>query len=274
MLTANGVLAGVDLDGIALKPTEVSINRASELDIDRVLVDYEGPTHVPDATVLDALTANNTVRLTTPVRASGFDPLGDNTVAERLPTSVKRMLVAGHSAYLTETERQRAIAPRLQAAHARVPDPWIGTEGIERLALAAGGTQFELLSRTTKCDLQSLRAAGFAGTLAVYAPVVLTDDEDAILDALGSYVARRQSVAATLFDCAAKQSTSQTITADGIPTDSTAVGRVREVLLNASHAFALVGTTEQVNTRVGELREAGVDIIVGYMARGIEKVLD
>ncbi|HET7325270.1 MAG TPA: luciferase, partial [Halococcus sp.] len=214
-------------------------------------------------------------RLTTPVRADGFDPLGDNTVAKRLPTSVRRVLVAGHSAYLTEAEQRRAIAPRLHAARTRAPDAWIGTEGIERVALAAGGTQFELLSQDTERDLQSLRAAGFEGELAVYAPVVLTDDEDTILDALGSYVARRQSVAAALSDCATEQSASHEMrTADGIPTDSTAVGRVREILLNASHAFALVGTTEQVNGRVSELREAGVDIIVGYMARGIEKVPD
>jgi hypothetical protein len=274
MLTANGVLAGVDLDGIVLKPTEVAIDRASELDVDRVLIDYEGSTHVPDAAVLDTLTASTTVRLTTPVRADGFDPLGDNTVTERLPTSVRRVLVAGNSAYLTETEQRRAIASRLQAARARAPNAWIGTEGIERLALAAGGTQFELLSRTTEHDLQSLRAVGFEGKLAVYAPVVLTDDEDAILDALGDYVARRQSVAAALSDCAAEQSTSHVMTADGIPTDSTAVGRVREILLNGSHAFALVGTTERVNARVSELRETGVDIVVGYMARGIEKALD
>jgi hypothetical protein len=274
MVTENGILASVDLDVVALKPTEVSIDQASGFDVDAVLIDYEGPTHVPDATVLDTLTANTTIRLTTPIRADGFDPLGNNTVVERLPTSVKRVLVAGHSAYLTEAERRRAIAPRLRAARAHAPNAWIGTEGIERLALAAGGTQFELLSGTTERDLQSLRAAGFEGKLAVYAPVVLTDNEDAILDALGSYVARRQSVMSALSDDTTGESASHSVMADGISTDSTAIGNAREVLLNASHEFALAGSAEQVNVRISELREAGVDIIVGYLACGIEGILN
>lgn len=273
-MTETDELASVDLDGIALKPAETSIGRATELDVDRVLIDYEGPTHVPETRVLTTLAADTAVRVTAPIRADGFDPLGDSTVAERLPTGVKQVLVAGNPAYLTETERRRAIAPRLQAARNRVPDAWVGTEGIERLALAAGGTQFELLSRTTERDLKSLRTAGFDDELAVYAPVVLTDDEDSILDALGEYVARRKSVASVLADTVTDQSTSQALAADGIATDSTAVERVREILLNASHEFALVGTAETVNARTNELREAGVDVVVGYLARGIERYLD
>jgi hypothetical protein len=274
MMSENGVLASVDLDMIAVKPSEVAVGRASDLSVDEVLIDYEGLTHVPDAAVLDTLTTNIGVRLTTPLRADGFDPLGDNTVAERLPTTVKRVLVAGHSAYLTKAERRRAIAPRLQAARDRALDAWIGTEGIERLALAAGGTQFELLSRTTERDLQSLRTVDFEGQLAVYAPVVLTDNEDAILDALGSYVARRQSVASALSDGTTEESPSHPVSSDEISTDSTAVGYAREVLLNASHEFALVGSAEQVNARISELQEAGIDIIVGYLPRGIGRILN
>lgn len=269
-MSTNGRLASVDIDGIALKPTEGAVSRARELAVNTVLIDYEGPTHVPEMSALASLSATATVRLTTPVRADGFDPLGDRRVTEQLPAGVERLLVAGNSAYLTETEQRRAIAPRLQAARTRAPDAWVGTEGIERLALAAGGTQFELLSRTTERDLGSLRAAGFEGELAVYAPIVLSDDEDAILDTLGSYVARRKSVASALSDSVTDRSSSNAMAADGISTDSTAVGRVREILLNASHEFALVGAEEQVNARISELREAGVDTVVGYLARGIE----
>ncbi len=55
---------------------------------------------------------------------------------------MRHVLVAGHGAYLTDDEAARAVAPRLRAA-VDVPAPWVGTEGIERLALAVGGTQYD-----------------------------------------------------------------------------------------------------------------------------------
>jgi hypothetical protein len=244
------------IDGVALKPAEVDVGRAVDLDVDAVTVDYEGREHVPDAGVLDVLARETDLRVTTPVRADGYDPHGDDSLLEQVPTAAGRVLVAGHGAYLTDEEGERAVAPRLRAAAAATADPWIGTEGVERLAMAIGGTQFDLLSRSTDGDARALRAAGFDGELAVYAPTVLTDDEDAILDAVGGYVARRGPVRSAL--------------PDGAATDSTATGRAREVLSSAVRDFALVGTEAAVGERVERLKSAGVDTVVAYPARGLD----
>ncbi|WP_273837601.1 luciferase [Halococcus sp. PRR34] len=258
-------------DGVALKPTEIDLDRVTATGIETVVIDYEGREHVPDATRLAELTTETTLRVTTPVRADGFDPLGDDHRSERLPTGVERILVAGNPAYLTETERKRAVGPRLGAARERTPDAWVGTEGVERLALAAGGTQFELLAPTTAHEVRALRAAGFEGSIAVYAPVVRTDDEDTLLDALGAYVARRGSVAGALDD-ARSERTERTAVADGAPTDATANGQARSILLNAIEEFALVGQPERIDERIEQLRAVGVDTIVGYPARGPDAV--
>jgi hypothetical protein len=250
-------LDATGLDAAALKPSECDVARATELDVDRVAIDYEGHDHVPDAETLRRLAAERDVLLTTPVRADGYDPLGDDGLLAAIPDGVRRVLVAGHPAYLTETERSRAIAPRLGAARQTAPDAWVGTEGVERVALAAGGTQYELLSRSTEREVRGLRAAGFTGEVALYAPTVLTDDEDAVLDAVGAYAARRATVARALPD-------------DPV-TDASATGRTREVLSQAVRDYALVGTPETVGERVAALREAGVDTVVGYPARGIEE---
>jgi hypothetical protein len=254
VLTDSDALSAVGFDAVALKPTECDVGQARALDVDTVTIDYEGREHLPESATLQALAAKKTVRLTVPVRADGFDPLGDDARSRAVPAGVGRVFVAGHSAYLTSEERRRAVAPRLRAARERFPDAWVGTEGIARTALAVGGTQFELLSRTTENDLRALRAAGFAGEVAVYAPVVLTDDEDTILDAVGEYVARRGPVAHALPQATAA-------------TDATATGRVREVLRSASRDYALVGTTTTVSKRIETLREAGADLVVGYPAR-------
>ena len=188
-----------------------------------------------------------------------FDPLGDETVRARLPEVVGEVLVAGNAAYLDETERRRAVAPRLDAASTGLVDPWVGTEGIERLALAVGGTQFDLLSRSTAREVDALRTAGLNLPIAVYAPTVLTDDDDGVLDAVGAYAARRSRVRRALPDDA--------------PRDSTVEGDARETLLDACREYALAGTPETVADRVGELRAAGVDHVVGYPARGLDAVL-
>jgi len=248
-------LAAVGVDAVALKPTEVDVSAATALDVDRLTIDYEGREHVPGPATLRDLAANADVRLTAPVRADGFDPLGDDAERQRLPDTVSEVLVAGHSAYLDAEERRRAVAPRLQAAAEEVTDPWVGTEGIERLALAVGGTQFELLSATTRRDVRALRAAGLDSPIAVYAPTVLTDDEDAILDAVGEYAARRQPVREAL--------------PENAPTDSTATGEARETLGRGVREYALVGDPETVADRIGALHEAGVDHVVAYPARGL-----
>jgi len=256
MLTSDGAVVASGLDAVALKPAECELSRATDLPFDRLVIDWEGLDHWPDAETLSALAETARVRVTTPVRADGFDPLGDDRLVSELPDSVGRVLVAGHGAYLGDEERARAVAPRLGAAAETAPDAWIGSEGIERVALATGNAQFDLLSPSTDRDLRGLRAAGFGGDLAVYAPTVVSDDEGALLDALGEYVARRGPVSRAL--------------PDGAATDAAASGRAREVLLAAIDDYALVGTPADVRRRVEELKEAGADHAVGYPARGIE----
>lgn len=255
---AAATLAEVGIDAVALKPAEVDLRRAQALDVEMATVDYEGREHVPAPDVLADLAASFDVRATVPVRADGFDPLGDDELRTRLPDGVGEVLVAGHPAYLSETERRRAVAPRLKAASTDAGDPWVGTEGVERLALAVGGTQFDLLSTATAREVKALRSAGFDGDIAVYAPTVLTDDEDDVLDAVGAYAARRGHVRTRL-------------PAD-VPRDHTITGTARETLLDACHEYALVGDPETVAGRVSELHDAGVDHVVGYPARGLDAV--
>jgi len=258
MLTGT-TLSAAGIDAVALKPAEVDVARAVDLDVGTVTIDYEGRDHLPERETLDALDEAMDVRLTTPVRADGFDPLGDDSLLDDVPESVGQVLVAGHPAYLTDAETDRAVAPRFRKAAARAADPWVGTESVERLALAVGGTQYELLSPTTDRDLRALRAAGFEGDVAVYAPTVLTSDEDAILDAVGAYAARRRPVRESLPADAA--------------TGAGADGRAREVLQQAVRDYALVGDVDAVAGQIERLEDAGANTVVAYPARGLDPVL-
>ena len=269
MLTSGRSVTETGIDAVALKPAECDVAEAVDLPFDDVVVDYEGREHLPDADTLDRLAREKRLRLTTPVRADGFDPLGDDSLAERIPDSARRVFVAGHPAYLDETEAARAVAPRLGAAVEQSTDAWVGTEGIERTALATGATQFELLSRTTERTVRSLRAAGFDGDVAVYAPTALADDEDVILDAVGAFAARRKPVRRALAK-AADADESGGFAADAAATDSEATGRTREILSAAVRDYGLVGTPDQIREQVDALREAGVDTVVGYPAQGID----
>ena len=260
MTTLTGAtLAAAGIDAVALKPTEVDVSQATALDVETLAIDYEGAAHVPETDVIERLASTANVRVTTPVRANGFDPLGDDSGFDTLPADAGSVLVAGHSAYLSDDEAARAVAPRLRAAVDDTSNPWVGTEGIERLALAVGGTQYELLSRTTARDVRTLRTAGFDGSIAVYAPLVLSNSEDAMLDAVGDYTARRGPVRNAL--------------PDGAPTDSRATGRARDVLKQAIRDYALVGSVETVAERTKRLHDIGVDTIVGYPARGLDPFL-
>lgn len=277
MLTSGRSIADTGIDAVALKPAECDVRDAIDLPFDDVVIDYEGREHLPDHRVLDRLARDRGVRLTTPVRADGFDPLGDDLFAQELPDAVDRVFVAGHHAYLDDAEASRAIAPRLGAAVQQHDDAWVGTEGVERAALATGATQFELLSRTTERDVKSIRAAGFEGDIAVYAPTVLTDDEDAVLDAVGGYAARRKPVRQALSKASRSGETSGSsaasddeVAADGSATDGTATGRTREILSAAVRDYALVGTPGEVREQVDALRDAGVDTVVGYPAQGLD----
>ncbi|MFU8870026.1 luciferase [Natronococcus sp.] len=259
MLTTSTV-ARAGLDGIALKPAECDVSLAASIPAETIAVDYEGRDHLPAPSVLESLSTDADVLVTTPVRADGFDPLGDDSLLAELPSTVGRVLVAGHPAYLTDEERERAVAPRLGAALETDPDAWVGSESVERIAMATGATQYDLLSRSTPRELRALRAAGFEGDLAVYAPAVFADEDDAVLDAVGDYVARRRLVARALpEDCA---------------TDSSATGRAREVLLKAAGDYALVGTEREVSEQTDALREAGATTVVGYPARGLDPLLE
>jgi hypothetical protein len=260
VLTTEVSVSEAGLDAVALKPNECDVHRALDVPLDTVAIDYEGRDALPDRAVLERLAAEKTVRVTTPVRADGFDPLDDDSRWDWVPETAERVLVAGHGAYLTDDEASRAVAPRLRTARERAPDAWVGTEGIERIALAAGGTQYELLSRSTIRDVRALRAAGFDGDVALYAPTVLTDDEDTVLEAVGPYAARRRPVARALPDDAS--------------TDATASGRAREVLSKAVRDYALVGTPEVVREQVCELKSVGIDLVVGYPARGVDEFCD
>ncbi|NLV13734.1 DUF7388 family protein [Haloarcula argentinensis] len=257
MTTLTGAtLAAAGIDAVALKPTEVDVSRATALDVETLAIDYEGAAHVPEPDTIEQLASTTDVRITAPVRADGFDPLGDDSGFDALPAGAGHVLVAGHSAYLSANEAERAVAPRLRAAVDDASDPWVGTEGIERLALAVGGTQYELLSRTTVRDVRTLRTAGFDGSIAVYAPLVLSDSEDAMLDAVGDYAARRGPVRDAL--------------PEGAPTDSRATDRARDVLKQAIRDYALVGSVETVAERTDRLHDIGVDTVVGYPARGLD----
>lgn len=276
-----GLLTESGIDGLAIKPTETDVDAlAVESGVsdgggsasgtspaitrslaDAILVvDFEGAAAVPaEATLRRLADSVGQLRLTTPVRADGFDPLGDDSRSSAVPDALGRVFVAGHPAYLDGRERQRPIAPRLRTAVADADDPWVGTEGVERLALAAGGTQFELCSPTVEDDVRALRAAGFDGGIAVYAPTVVSTDEDQILDAVGEYIARRGEVRDRL--------------PDDVAADATATGKSRRILSNAARQYALVGDRETVRQRTDALREAGVDHVVAYPAAGLDSLV-
>src|SRR6056297_1183252 len=98
MLTTGETIAETGLDAAALKPAECDVSRAVELPFETVTVDYEGREHLPDDETLARIAAEKEVRLTTPVRAEGFDPLGDDGLDRALPAGVDRVVVAGHPA--------------------------------------------------------------------------------------------------------------------------------------------------------------------------------
>lgn len=246
----------VGVDAVSVKPSEISIDRVVDRPVDRLVIDWEGRDHLPDRETLAALAETAHVRVTVPVRADGFDPLGDDSLYDQIPETVDFAFVAGHPAYLSPDERRRAVAPRFGTSLDRFPDAWVGTEGVTEVALATGATQFDLLVSGTERRLRALRSAGFEGGIAIYAPTVLSEDADAVLDAVGDYVARRGAVAERLpGECA---------------TDSSADPSVREVLLEAAEEYALVGDPETVRSRIASLRSAGADHVVSYPARGID----
>jgi hypothetical protein len=256
MLRSQTTVARAGFDGIAVKPSECSLEEIGALSTDLVAIDYEGRELFPSPERLDALASDRTVLVTAPVRATGFDPLGDDSELAALSPRLRRVFVAGNPAYLSPAERRRAIAPRLAAGLESRPDAWVGTEGIERIAQATGAPQYDLLSARSEGEVAALRTAGFTGDIALYAPTVISDDDDTLLDALGAYVARRGPVAAAIPDDA--------------PVDARATGATRERLLDAIEDYAIVGTERAVERRIEDLRDAGASTIIGYPARGLD----
>lgn len=258
--SAGDAVTRIGIDVVALKPAGCDVARATRLPIDRVVIDWEGSRHLPTRDTLADLAGSMAVRVTIPVRADGFNPLGDDRLYDQLPDAVNVAIVAGHPAYLSRVETRRSIAPRLDAALERHPDAWVGTEGMETVALATGATQFDLLSGSTERRVRALRGDGFTGDIAVYAPTVLSGEPTTVLDGVGDYVARRDPV-------------SEALPADAA-TDGGATGRAREVLESACADYALVGDAETVRDRVVSLREAGVDHIVAHPALGIDVFIE
>ncbi len=253
-------VADIPCDGLALKPTATELPALTDrsFDVDRLVIDFEGHEHVPERAVLDALAQHHEVFLTTPVRADGFDPLGDHSIVEELPSHIGRVVVAGHPAYLDSTETARAIAPRLRdavAADSSTHRSWIGTESVERIAMAIGGVQYELLSKSTAPTVRALRSAGYDAPIAVYAPTVLSDDDDVVLDALGEYVARRKPVRAALRALDRPYNT-----------DSTATGEARSILRTATNQFGIAGDRNAVAERIESLRASGVTEVICHPA--------
>lgn len=246
----------IGIDGVAVKPSRMDPALVVDAQFDIVTIDFEGREHVPPREALSGLDTAGSVLVTVPLRADGFDPLGDRGVLDRIPAGLGLVFVAGHPDYLAAHERARAIEPRLTKAVADHPDAWIGTEGIEELALATGRTQFDLLSPGTERRVRRLRETGFTGTIAVYAPTVLTADTDEILDAVGSYVARRGPIRNAL-------------TRHAEP-NRHADGQDRSTLLRGAREFTLTGDTREVAGRVRRLRAAGVDVVISYPARGYD----
>lgn len=256
MISSVDAAARLEVDGFALKPTEVPLDSVELPSIETLVVDWEGPAAFPDIDVLERLANGRRLRVTTPVRADGFDPLGDDRWDDRLPDDIGRVLVPGNGAYLTPGERRRGIAKRLGAALDRHPDAWIGSEGCERIATATGATQFELLGPDTDRAVAALRATGFEADVNVYAPTVATRDEDAVLDALGPYAARRPAVR-------------ERLPAEA-PVGAEATGRTRERLLEGIRQYALVGDPGAINERIRSLRAAGVTRVIAYPATGLD----
>ncbi|MFC6754133.1 hypothetical protein ACFQEU_11770, partial [Halorubrum tibetense] len=78
--TGEPAVVRAGIDAAAIKPAECDVSRAAALPVDRLVIDYEGREHLPDAETLGRLAAETALSVTTPVRADGFDPLGDDSL--------------------------------------------------------------------------------------------------------------------------------------------------------------------------------------------------
>lgn len=248
-------LHAAGVDGLALKPTQYDLCAVPSSPVETLVIDYEGRGAFPDSSVLMQLATEYELYVTTPVRADGFDPLGDDSYLDRIPSSAKRVLVAGNPAYLTDDEQQRKISPRLKKARQSDPSAWIGTEGIEPLANRLGGTHFELLGPALDDRISQRRDDSAIDQVAVYAPMVITDDADQKIAALGEYVSRRDSVRSEIPEVRSVVDMAR--------------GRIRKELLEAIDQYALAGSIETIHRRITDFHANGVDQVIVYPATNI-----
>lgn len=251
-MTQREVISDVTCDAIAVKPSQTSLSHVTSSPIDSVVIDFEGREHYPSNTTIQELQETTDTRVTIPIRVDGFDPLGDREYIDSLPTETKVVLVAGNPAYLSEDELQRAIAPRIGTAIDEFSDAWIGTEGIPLIALATTAPLFFLLSPESKHTIQQIRSAGYHGSIAVYAPTVVSTDTDTILQTLGPYTMRREPVRRKL---------------DAESLSSLAPDE-QEILLRETQQYTLTGSLSEINTQISRLKTKGVDNIVSYLPTG------
>lgn len=253
-MTQLETIEAVGFDALAVKPSHTDPSRVKSSPFDRFIIDFEGTEHYPSVSLIRELQASTNVRLTIPVRVDGFDPLGNRDYLDVLPQETKVVLVAGNPAYLSQAELNRRIAPRIGEVASEFTDVWVGTEGIPLIALATDATQFFLLSPESRNTVKAIRSAGYEGTIAVYAPTVISDDRNTILDAIGPYTARRDRVRREL-----KHPDSITDLDSGD----------RKVLLRAIQEFALTGSVPEINEQIQSLKNQGIDTVVSYLPTGI-----
>lgn len=253
-MTQLETIESVGFDALAVKPSHTDPSRVTSSPFDRFIIDFEGTEYYPSVSLIRDLQASTNVRLTIPVRVNGFDPLGNRDYLDALPPETKMVLVAGNPAYLSQAELSRRIAPRIGEVASEFADVWVGTEGIPLIALATDATQFFLLSPESRNTVKTIRAAGYAGTIAVYAPTVISDDQNTILDAIGPYTARRDRVRREL-------NRPDSIT----DLDS----NDREILVRAIQEYALTGSVPEINEQIQSLKNQGIDTVVSYLPTGI-----
>lgn len=251
-MTQREVISDVGFDAIAVKPSHTNLSRVTSSPIDTVVIDFDGREHFPSNTTILELQETTDTRVTIPIRVDGFDPLGDREYLDSLPTETKVVLVAGNPAYLTEEELHRSIAPRLGTAVDEFSNAWIGTEGIPLIALATTAPLFFLLSPESKHTIQKIRSAGYPGSIAIYAPTVVTTDTDTILQTLGPYTMRREPVRRQL----------EAESLSSLDSDK------QELLLRETQKYALTGSVSEINTQISRLKTKGADNIVSYLPTG------
>ncbi len=252
-MTQLEVIGEVGFDALAVKPRDTDLSQIPSTPVNNVVIDFEGREHYPSNTTIRSLQETTNLRVTLPIRVDGFDPLGNREYLDSIPPETKVVLVAGNPAYLTENELDRSIAPRIGTAVDKFANAWIGTEGIPLIALATTAPLFFLLSPQSKRTIQQIRSVGYEGTIAVYAPTLITEDTDTLLETLGPYTLRRDPV---------RHKLESTSLSSLNPED-------QEILIRETQKYALTGSVSAINSQISHLKNHGVDKVVSYLPTGL-----